>query len=157
MCPLLSINFFRYQKFYGKQKGSSTKIFVSVLWDKNFWQNRDAWKFSIKEFFWNIKVFSKCSPMKYFGTVRQKLFNGNSWYPLPLIHKIFSFQKFSKTQNGSLAKFFRSCEKKRLFDKTVKPPPPLLERFRYQNSFEAQKGSSTNFIGTVRQKFFNGV
>ena len=40
--PLLSLNFFRYQKTSGKQKGSFTKIFVSVLWDKKFRQNRDA-------------------------------------------------------------------------------------------------------------------
>ena len=42
ICPLLSIKFFRYQKFSGKQKVSFTKSFVSVLWNKKFWQNRDA-------------------------------------------------------------------------------------------------------------------
>ena len=65
ICPLLSIVLFRYQKISGKQKGSFTKLFVSVLWDKKFRQNRDAprpsyaWKISMKEFFWNnTKVFS---------------------------------------------------------------------------------------------------
>ena len=42
ICPLLSINFFRYQKLPGKQKGSFTKSFVSVLWDKKYGQNCDA-------------------------------------------------------------------------------------------------------------------
>ena len=42
ICPLLSINFFRYQKVSGKQKGSFTKNFVSVLWDKKYRHNRDA-------------------------------------------------------------------------------------------------------------------
>ena len=40
--PPLIHKFFRYQKNSGKQKGSFTEIFVSVLWDKKFRQNRDA-------------------------------------------------------------------------------------------------------------------
>ena len=76
ICPLLSTNFFKNQKFSGKRKGSFTKLFVSVLWDtKQFDEtvmhpSSYAWKFSRKNFFWN----TKCSPTKHFGTVRQKLF-----------------------------------------------------------------------------------
>ena len=33
---------FRYQKISRKQKGSFKKLFVSILWDKKFQQNRDA-------------------------------------------------------------------------------------------------------------------
>ena len=40
--PPIIHNFFRYQKFSAKQKGSFTKFFVSVLWDKKIRQNRDA-------------------------------------------------------------------------------------------------------------------
>ena len=136
----------------------------------------------------------KGSFTKFFGTVRQKIFDGKLWYPLlckkffdapnflkhwrdahesfrhcetknfrrkivihpPLIHKFFPYQKFSETQNGSLAKFFRSCEIKKISTKPWSFPPPLLENFWYQNSFETQK-CSTYFIGTVRQKFFNGI
>ena len=87
-----SINFFRYQKISGKQKGSFTKLLVSVLWDEKFRQNRDApppsyaWNFSIKEFSlkhqsvlqWNISV------------QWDKNFDGKSWYPPPpLMYKIF--------------------------------------------------------------------
>ena len=56
--------FFRYQKFSGKQKGSCTKLSVSVLWDKTFQKTvmpsplSYAWEFSIKELYWNTKVFS---------------------------------------------------------------------------------------------------
>ena len=39
--PLLPIEFSWYQKFYGKQEGSLTKFFVSVLWDF-FRQYRDT-------------------------------------------------------------------------------------------------------------------
>ena len=140
--PPLIHNFFRYQKFSGKQKAFFTKLFISVLWDKKYQQNRDApsyaWKFSIKEFFWNTKVFLfsneifrysetktstenrdtpppliqtfsipeiseilKGPPTKFFGTVRQKIFDRKSWNspPPPLIHKLFSCRKFSETQH----------------------------------------------------------
>ena len=52
ICPLLSINFFRYQKTSGKQKGSFTKLFLSVLWDKKFRQDRDAPPPPMHENFW---------------------------------------------------------------------------------------------------------
>ena len=112
-----------------------------------------------------MKVFDKRSFLKHQSVLQwnisvqwDKNFDGKSWYPSPpLIHNIFPYQKFSETQNGSLAKFFRSCEIKKISTKLWSFPPLLLENFRYQNSFETQKGSPTNFIGTVRQKFFNGV
>ena len=43
-----------------------------------------AWKFSIKK----ISESLKCSPMKYFGAVRQKI-RRKIVIPPPLIHKIF--------------------------------------------------------------------
>ena len=51
ICALLSINFFPYQKFSGKQKVSFTKSFVSVLWNKKVWQNRDAFHLCMHEIF----------------------------------------------------------------------------------------------------------
>ena len=85
ICALLSINFFRYQKISGKQKVSFfTKSFVAVLWNKKFLQNLDAFPLSMHEnFCW--KIFSetpRCSPMNFFRTVRQKFFDGKTWYPL---------------------------------------------------------------------------
>ena len=43
--------FFRYQKFSGKQKVSFRKSFVSILWNKKFWQNRDAFPLCMHENF----------------------------------------------------------------------------------------------------------
>ena len=98
--------------------------------------------------------------MKYFGTVRQKLFDGKSWYPpppsYPLIHKFFSLPEIFWNTEWFPGEVFSVLWEKNFSTKPWSFPPPLLENFRYQNSFETQK-CSTNFIGTVRQKFFNGV
>ena len=60
--PLLSINFFRYQKISGKTEGFLYKAFrfgpVRQKFDKTVMPPSYAWKFSIKEFFWSTKVFS---------------------------------------------------------------------------------------------------
>ncbi len=84
--PPLIHKLFRYQKISGKQKGSFTKLFVSVLWDKKiltkpWWPSPSyAWKFSIKEFFWNTKMFAN----EIFGYTETE--NRDT---TPLIHKIF--------------------------------------------------------------------
>ena len=99
----------------GKQKGSVTKFFVSVLCDKKLRQNRYATPPPMHENF-RKKKFSetpKCSPMNFFGTVRQKL-RRKIVMPSPLLSiKFFPYEKVSETQNGSLAKFFRSFEIKK--------------------------------------------
>ena len=89
--PPLIHNFFWYQKISGKQKGSCTKLFVSVMWDKKFRQNRDAPPPPMHENF-RYKNFSetpKCSPMKHFGTVRQKISTGNLDTPPPFYPNFF--------------------------------------------------------------------
>ena len=74
---ILFMNFFRYRKISGKQKGSFTNLFVSVLWDKKFRQNRDApsyaWKFSIPGFFRNTEVFS----YEFYRHCETKIFQRN--------------------------------------------------------------------------------
>ena len=109
-----------------------------------------AWKFSIKEFFWNTKVFSN----EIFRYSETKTSTENRDSSPPLIHKIFLPTRNTEWFPGE---FFSVLWDEKNFDKTVKLPPSLLETFRYQNSFETQKGSPTNFIGTGRQRFFNGV
>ena len=95
--------------------------------------------------------------MKYFSTVRQKLFHGKSWYPALLCIKFFSLPEvFSNTEWFS-GEVFPVLWGKKVSTKLWSFPLPLLEIFRYQNSFETQRCSPTNFIGTVRQYFFNGV
>ena len=211
LCPLLSINFFRYQKFSGKEKGYFTKFFVSVLWGKKFRQNRDApsyaSKFSIKDFLkhqsalqWNISVqwdknFStenrdtpppplihkiffptrnclkhRMVPWRsFFGPVRLKKISTKpwsfpllclknfdtrmlsknrrvllrilsalwdkdfstefSWHPL-VIHKILRYTKFSETPKCSLTKFFGTVWQK-VFDEETWYPPPLSDAYNF--------------------------
>ena len=126
-------------------------------------QNRDAPLLLCKKIFdkriflkhqsvlqWNISV--QCD--KNFPTENRDTLPP----PPPLLSmKNFSLQKFSKTQNGSLAQFSRFRETKKNFRQNRKASPLLLEKFRYQNSFETKKCSPTIFIGTVRQRVFNGV
>ena len=89
--------------------------------------------------------------MKYFGTLWKKLRRKIVIPPPCYPSNIFPYQQLCETQNGSLAKFFRSCERNSISTKPWSFPPPLLETFRYQKSFETQK-----FIGTERQKNFDG-
>ena len=51
-----------------------------------------------ENFWWtNFSETPKCSPMKHFGTERQKIFDGKSWYsPPPLLSKLFRYPKLSK-------------------------------------------------------------
>ena len=53
--------------------------------------------FSIPE----INEALKDSPTKFFGTAKQKVFDGKSWYfpPPLLIYELFRYQKFSETQH----------------------------------------------------------
>ena len=113
-----------------------------------------------------MKTFDKRNFLKHQSFLQRKFlvqwdenFDGKPWY-----RPLLSIKKFSKpevfwntTQNGSLVKFFRSCERKEFSTKWWSFPPPLLETLRYQNFFETQNGSLTAFIATVRQRFFNGI
>ena len=73
--PPITHKIFRYQSFSGKEKGSFTNLFVSVLWDKKFWQNRDAPPL-LRENFRNKNFFETqdCSPMEYFWQCETKFF-----------------------------------------------------------------------------------
>ncbi len=140
--PPLIHKLFRYQKISGKQKGSFTKLFVSVLWDKKiltkpWWPSPSyAWKFSIKEFFWNTKMFAN----EIFGYTETE--NRDT---TPLIHKIFFPTRNFLKQNGSLARFFRSCAIKKVFDKTVKLPPCFAWNFSIPEIFRNTEGFSYDF------------
>ena len=139
ICPLLSINFFRYQKISGKQKGSFTKLFVSVLWDKKFRQNRDApsyaWKFSIKEFFWDTKVFFN----EIFRYSETKTSTENRDTPLPLI-QTFSIPEIIATVKDSPTEIFGTVRQEFFDGKSwYSPPPPLIHKlFRYRKFSETQ-------------------
>ena len=156
--PLLSIIFFRNQKISGKQKGSFTKLFIAVLWDKKSRQNHDApllsyaWKFSKKDFFLDHKVFFK-EKFRYSAT---KTLTENCYTSLLSI-KCFSLPQIFWNTEWFPGEVFSVLWEKKVFEKTWGFPPLLLETFRYQNSFETQKGSPMKFIGTLRKRFFNEV
>ena len=131
ICPLLSIIIFRCQKFSGKQKGSFTKIFDSVLWDKKFRQNCDAPPPMHEKFrYWNSLETQKGSSTNFIGTVRQKFYNGVQWYPLP-VHKILRYAKFSETTKCSPTKFFGTMRQKLLNEKSYYP----LFCIKYRNQW----------------------
>ena len=72
------------------------------------------------------------------------------------LKNIFESRDFLKQRMVFRQSFFGPVRKK-ILKKLWSFPPRLLEKFRYQNPFETQKGFSTNFIGTVRQRIFNGI
>ena len=45
---------------------------------------------------------------------------------------------------------FSGCDRQKVFDRPVIHATPMHEKFLYQNSFEIQMFSPTNFIGTVK-------
>ena len=150
--PLFSIIFFRHQKISGKQKGSFTKLFVSVLWDKKFRQNRDApspsyaWKFSMKEFFWNTKVFSN----KIFRYSETKQFRRKIVIPVLCI-KCFNTPIFL-THWREVHEYFRHCETKNFRRKIV----IMHKIFRYPKYSETLKGCPPNFSALWDQNFPTG-
>ena len=155
ICPLLCIIFFRYQKISGKQKGSFTKLFVSVLWDKKFRQNRDApappmhgsfrWK--------NFSETPKRFPMKYLGS-DTKILTENCDTPPPPYADFFDTRNYCYSE-GFPYGFFRHCEKRNVRRKNL-ILPLLLSKLFLHEIIETLKGSPTKFFGTVRQKFFGG-
>ena len=88
---------FRYQSFSGKQKGSSTKLFVSVLWDKKFRQNRDApparmhENFRIKKYF-ETKIFLAWNFLAMWDKIFSTENRGNS--PPPIHNFFFATKNF---------------------------------------------------------------
>ena len=155
MIPIILHKSFHFQSFSGKQKGSFTKLFVSVLWDKNFRQNRDAPPlvcmkiFELKNFL-KQKKFLQWNILAMWDKIFSRANRGNS--PLPSI----DFSSLPKSLWNT--EWFPVEDFSVLWDrKTSKKPwiftSPLLETFWHQKSFEKQKCSATIFIGTVGQKF----
>ena len=128
--PFWCKNFFETKNFLKKSRIPFGKF--SVLWDKRFrikpWcpSPTYAWKLSIKEFFWNTKVFS--NEIIYYSETKTSTENHDT-PPLLSINN-FPYKKFSETKSGSLARFSRSCEMKKFRTKPWSFPPPLPETLR---------------------------
>ena len=119
----LMLKNFRYPKFPDAPKCSPTNFFGTVR-QKILTENRDMPPLIHKHLFDTKKFLleNRRIPLQSFSfrSCETKNFDGKSWYPPPRIHNFFPYQKNSEKPNGFLAKFFRSCEMKNIFDKTVK-------------------------------------
>ena len=136
--PLLSIFFFRYQKNSGKQKGSSTKLFVSVLWDKKFRQNRDA---PPPSYAFDKRIFLKHQSVLQWNISVQwdKNFDGKSWSPLLSI-KYFALPEFFWNTGRFPGEVFSVLWDEKIVDKTVKLPPSFAWNFSMPEFFRNTEG-----------------
>ena len=154
ICPLLSINFFRYQKISGKQKGSFTKLFVSVLWDKKFRQNRDAPLLCMKIF--DERIFLKHqSVLQWIISIQWDKNRRKIVIPPPPYPNFFDTRNYCNSK-GFPYKNFRHWDKKFSTENLDTPPPPsFIQIFSGPEVSETLKDSPTKFFGTVRQKNFD--
>ena len=80
--------------------------------------------------FWCLKISKtpKVSPKKFFGAVRQKFFNANSWHPtvLPLLQNFFQYPNISETPKVSAAEIFGTRRQKNWDTKSCNPSSPFL-------------------------------
>ena len=149
--PPLIHNFFSIPEIYWRTEGSLYNDFrFGPVRQKNS-ANLDAppsyaWKFSIKSF----SETPQCSPMKHFGTVRQKLFDGKTWYPLLWI-RCFDTPNFLKHWREA-HEIFQHCETQ-IFRRRNVIPPIMHKIFRYPKSSETFKGCPRNFSALWDPKF----
>ena len=87
---------------------------------------------------------------KFFGTVRQKIFDGKLWYPLLCI-KFFDSPNFLKHWRDA-HEICRHCETKKFRRKNV-IPPIMHKTFRYPKFSETLKGCPRNFSALWGRKF----
>ena len=125
---------FRYRKFCGTQHRGVGLRNNSVLWDKKIRRKKVNPPSLIPNIFRYLKLMiHQRIPLRMFLALRDKKFpKENLDLPHPLIHKLFRYRKFSKTQHRSV-----SLRKNRVFwDKKIrwrKVNPPSLKPniFRY--------------------------
>ena len=65
-------------------------------------------------------------PLRNFSALRQKIFDGKSWYTPPSFIQIFSRPEVSETLKDSPTKFFGTVRQKIFDRKSWNSPPPLL-------------------------------
>ena len=85
-------------------------------------------------------------PTKFFGNVRQKIFDGKLWYRI--MHKHFPYAKFSETLKGSPRNFSALWDQKISTENRDTPPPPFIKTFSMPETNEALKDS--NPYGNIR-------
>ena len=94
---------FRYQNFSETQHRRVPLRNISALWDRKFsTENLDIPPPTPSHPNLSIPVINdtlKCSPTKFFGAVRQKIFDGKFRYSPLLIYKLFRYRKLSEIQH----------------------------------------------------------
>ena len=155
--PLIH-KFFSIPENFGKQKGSFTKLFVSVLWDKNFDKTvmpppspSYAWKFSIEEFFWNTKLFS--NEIFRYSETKTSTENRNPPHALLSI-KYFSLPEIFWNTEWFPGEVFSVLWDKENFDKTVKLPPSSAWNFSIPEFFRKTEGFSYEYSRHWETKIF---
>ena len=103
----------------------------------------------------NFSEAPKCSPMKYFNTVRQKLRRKIVILPPPPLIQTFSIPEIIATINDSPTKFFGTETKNFRRKVLIHPPPSFIQIFSGPEVSETLNDSPTKFFGTVRQKNFD--
>ena len=135
--PLGIHKIFRYPRFSETPKGSPTNFFRHCE-TKKFRKNRYALQISYAQ------PPPPPHPLLCMEISDTRIFLKHKRVPL----RIFSALWDKKISKKPLCSPDQLCS-------PPTPPPPMHGNFRYQNFFETQKGSPTNFFGTVRQKIFD--
>ena len=110
--------------------------------------------FSVTE----ISETLKGSLTEFFGTVRQKFFDGKSWHS-PAFYPNFFDTEINETLKGSPTKIFGTVRQKFFDGKSwYSPPPPSYPNYFDTEINETLKDSPppTEIFGTVRQKILDG-
>ena len=124
-----------------------------LLWDKIFWQNRDALLLCMKIF--GTRYFcetQKGSLTNFLITVKQKKFDRKSWCrsPFSAIQKFISIPESFWNNEWIPNEVFQCCETKKIRKNC--DTPYYLSKFYVSVFFETHKGSPTNFLGVMRHK-----
>ena len=101
----------------------------------------------------------KGSTTKFFGTVRQKNFDGKSWYPPPLLSlTFFDTRDFLKHRKVPRRNFSALWDKKFCRRKLDTPPPLIHKLFGYRKFSETQHRTVPlrNFSALWDKKIFDG-
>ena len=164
ICPLLSINFFWYQKVSGKQKGSCTKLFVWVMWDKSSDKTLMPPPPLLCMKIFDKRIFLKQQSILLWNisVQRDKKFSTeNLDTPIPPSYPNFFNIRIYCNSKGIPYGNFRHCETKNFRRKILIPPPLLSKLFRYPKFSETQhkKVHLPNFSALgdkkIRQKIEN--
>ena len=160
--PFLSINFFATGNFLKHSTEGFPYEISRHCETKNFRRKILILPLLIHKLFRYRKISEtqhRRVPLRNFSALWDKKISTETFDTPPSLLSInfFATGNFLKhITKGFPYEIFRHCETKQFRRKNVNPPSLIPNIFRHQKYSETQKGSSTKFFGTVRQKFFNG-